>query len=249
MRLTGIISVRGMGRFIDINSLEKEKVEYILENYVGQKDFSSEIEYFDYMKTIDSELLNPARVVTPSKTEEYRLFMNWVNAFELSDLCSELMILTQSKLKSNHDLLKYINEPLRLEFLTALALQKKYPNIVVNPNYSIDDEGVPTSFAAGGTPDIVCKDDKGNVLFEVTMIVGTQQCVREMNAITRHLEDCVIIERDSFSVILAPRIHEDTIRFAKFVKFDKNLDIIPLDILNFVNSLSVNTDIRQYRGE
>ncbi len=33
MRLTGLISLRGGGRFIDINKNEQEKVDYILKNY------------------------------------------------------------------------------------------------------------------------------------------------------------------------------------------------------------------------
>src|SRR5699024_11145517 len=33
MRITGVISLRGNGRFIDFNSFESEKIEYILSHY------------------------------------------------------------------------------------------------------------------------------------------------------------------------------------------------------------------------
>ena len=247
MRLTGIITIRGMGRFVDINSLEAEKVEYILEHYSTIYTFDDEASYFTYMSSIDYELVSDDRVILPSNEEKYRLFMQWVNHFELDVLKEELIVLSNSRAQSRNDIVKFINEPLRLEFLTALALQKKFTDIVVNPNYSIDDEGLPTSFAAGGTPDIVCKDRNGNVLFEVTMIVGAQQCIREMNAITRHLQETIINEPDSFSVILAPRIHEDTIQYAQFVKFQRNLDIATVDILQFVASLDTHNTIRCYR--
>ena len=236
-----------MGRFIDINTLEKEKINYILKTYNIQKDFESELDYFNYMKGIDSELINVEKVITPTNEEKYKLFMNWVNMFELDEISNELITLTKSNGKSKNDILKFINEPLRLEFLTALALQKKFTNIIVNPNYCVDDEGIPTSFATGGTPDIVCKDLNGNILFEVTLIVGAQQCIREMNSITRHLIDCIKIEKDSFSVILAPSIHEDTIRFADYIKFKEEIDIIPVDIPSFVEKLSVYNNIREFR--
>lgn len=42
MRLTGLISLRGAGRFIDINKNEIEKVEYVLENYSTYPTFEDE---------------------------------------------------------------------------------------------------------------------------------------------------------------------------------------------------------------
>jgi len=248
MRLSGVITIRGMGRFVDINSLEAEKVEYILSHYSEIIEFEDEETYFNYMAAIDYELVSPDREIMPTDEEKYRLFSRWVDQFDLETLKEELTILCNTRTQSHNDLFKYISEPLRLEFLTALALQKKFNDIIVNPNYSIDDEGLPTSYAAGGTPDIVCKDRQGNVLFEVTMIVGAQQCIREMNAITRHLQEMIIIEPDSFSVILAPRIHEDTTRFAQFVKFQNNIDIAAIDIPSFVLSLDTHTSVRNYRA-
>lgn len=247
MRLSGVITIRGMGRFVDINSLESEKVDYIIANYSDVIDFDDKETYFNYMSTIDYELVSTDKEIIPTNEEKYHLFSRWVDKFEMETLKEELNVLCNSKAKSFNDVFKYISEPLRLEFLTALALQKKFADIVVNPNYAVDDEGLPTSYAAGGIPDIVCKDKQGNVLFEVTMIVGAQQCIREMNAITRHLQETVATEPDSFSVILAPRIHEDTTRFAQFVKFQNNLDIATLDISQFVSSLDTYTSIRNYK--
>ena len=41
MRTTGIISLRGNGRFIDYNVWEVEKIDYILEHYSEYKTFES----------------------------------------------------------------------------------------------------------------------------------------------------------------------------------------------------------------
>lgn len=45
MRITGLVSLRGGGRFIDINHSEDERVEYILSKYSKYKKYSDEKEY------------------------------------------------------------------------------------------------------------------------------------------------------------------------------------------------------------
>jgi hypothetical protein len=55
MRLTGLISIRGNGRFIDSNNVEAEKIKYCLEHYTMRSaEFATERAYFDYMKEIDT---------------------------------------------------------------------------------------------------------------------------------------------------------------------------------------------------
>ncbi|MDR2105637.1 MAG: AlwI family type II restriction endonuclease, partial [Deferribacteraceae bacterium] len=140
----------------------------------------------------------------------------------------------------------YISEPTRFEFLIALALKKAYPVLRVAPNYNTDDEGLPTSFAQGGGADIVCYDERGNILFEVTLLTGAQQNIREMPAIARHLSESIIKNPDSFSVMICPRAHSDTLQYAKFVKYSENLDIIVLETEAFVDTLGVYATVRSY---
>ncbi|MHB1681163.1 MAG: AlwI family type II restriction endonuclease [bacterium] len=70
--------------------------------------------------------------------------------------------------------------------LYRLKVIKKLPNVVVKPNFISDDEGLPTSFASGGKPDIECLESKDTVLIEVTLLTGTQQHIRESFSIRRH---------------------------------------------------------------
>jgi len=58
MRLTGLISLRGGGRFIDINTNEQEKVDYVLKTYSKYPKFKTEREYFDYMAQTDENLIS-----------------------------------------------------------------------------------------------------------------------------------------------------------------------------------------------
>lgn len=131
---------------------------------------------------------------------------------------------------------------------TALILQKHFKDVLVKPNYSFDDEGVPTSFAQGATPDIECLDENGDVLFEVPLLTGTTQNIREMPAICRHLQDRKEKQNNSFSVMLAPYIHGDTLKYAQFAKFKDDLDIIPIDIQTFSSIIKNKVSIFGYKS-
>ncbi len=247
MRLTGLITLRGNGRFIDINSLESEKAAYLLKEYTALPEYKSEREYYDYMKIIDTNLVSiQAREITDESDKE-RLLKNWVEHFALNEVKEELKIVSNPKVSTHNELLKYINEPTRFEFLMAVALKKAFPVLRVVPNYCVDDEGLPTSHAPGNGADIVCYDKEGNILFEVTLLTGTQQNIREMPAIVRHLSECVKKHSDSFSVMVCPRVHNDTLKFAEFIKFKDNLDIIVLDTVTFIDTLGVYANAREFR--
>lgn len=58
MRTTGIISLRGNGRFVDYNAWEVEKIDYILQHYSEYKVFESKDEYFDYIGAIDTTVIS-----------------------------------------------------------------------------------------------------------------------------------------------------------------------------------------------
>ena len=248
MRMTGLISIRGGGRFVDINNQELEKVKYVIDNYSQLMTFKTEREYFDYVKSMDLKLVSLSKAASVSEQENRKLFIKWVDEFDLETLIKELIIVSDNRLSSKHAMFKFINEPLRLEFLTALALQKKFTNIVVKPNYSSDDEGMPTSFAPGNAPDITCLDQTGNVLFEVTLMKGRQQVANEMIPIERHLTEVKQNDQQAFSVFLAPTIHPDAIRYSEFAKFKTGTEIIPIEIATFANELAAKANIRSYKA-
>jgi len=204
------------------------------------------------LRVIDANLVSIEAQAIVAESEKERLLNSWINRFELDELKEELLItskLSKTRCYSNHEVLKYISEPTRFEFLTAIALKKAFPVLRVVPNYNTDDEGLPTSFAPGGGADIVCYDNRGNILFEVTLLTGTQQNIREMPAIARHLSECVMKYSDSFSVMICPRAHSDTLEYAKFVKYKDNLDITVLETQAFVDTLGVYANAREYRGK
>jgi len=247
MRLTGLISIRGNGRFIDINSLETAKIDYCLEHYASRiTNFNTTREYFDYMKEIDINLVSIEPITVIGISEREKLFQKWVSEFSLDILKNELLIVCNPRKSCKNEILKYISEPVRFEFLVSLSLAKVYPNLKVQANYIIDDEGLPTAFAPGGNADIICYDNLGNILFEVTLLTGTSQNIREMPAIQRHLEEIIKTKPNSFSIMLCPRAHIDTINYSKWLKDTEKLIVNVLEIDAFVESLGMQENVRLY---
>lgn len=247
MKLTGIFSIRGYGRFLDINTNEINKINYILLKYSTYEKYDNEYDYYKYMSKIDNKLINIDEIKESELSNE-KLFEKWVNYFDMPNLCKEIKILANKNQKTNNEILKFINNSLRLEFLTALILKKKFINLQIKPNYKIDDEGMPTSFASGGKADIICIDKFGNTLFEVTLLTGTAQNIREMPAITRHLKDSIREFSNSFAVLICPKVSNDTLTFSKYIKYAENLDILPISIPEFIESINSFSNIQQFNS-
>src|SRR3989338_7597571 len=79
MRLTGLFSLRGGGRFIDVNTKEMATVNYILKNYISYPTFEAEKDYFNYIGKVDTNLIATLSVYeTPIRTTKAEL-EKWVN--------------------------------------------------------------------------------------------------------------------------------------------------------------------------
>lgn len=243
LRLTGLITIRGYGKFIDFNSTELDKINYIIEKYSKYDKYENEYDYYLYMSKIDTKLINietkDRKEITAESTLE-----KWAEYFDWNTIKEELEILADNR-KSNDSILKIISGPTRLEFLISIAIKKTFDKVKVKPNYTVDDEGLPRRHASGGLPDIECYDTKYNSLFEVTLLTGTQQNIREMPSICRHLREQIIKNINSFSVFIAPTLHNDSIEYAKFIKFKDNLDIVPLSINEFIRTAETNSNLEK----
>jgi len=241
MRLTGLISLRGGGRFIDINKNEKDKVNYILKTYSGYPTFSSERDYFDYMATTDDNLI--IDTAKPIEIEENdKLLSNWVKYYSWKTIKKELVLLSKRG-KSKDEILKYLSHPIRLEFLTAIAIKSKYKDIIVIPNYPIDDEGVPTSTAGGqnNQGDIECLENDKGILVEVTMSGGRTQTMMEVWPISRHLKAfSKKINKKSMCHFIAPEIFPDSIMQIKWLYDTEHINIKARSINEFIEYLENN---------
>jgi hypothetical protein len=238
MRLTGLISLRGAGRYIDINKNEQSKIDYVLEHYSQYEKFDTEKEYFEYVSSIDENIISASAKII-STSEQGALLEKWTAQYSWEFIRLELSHLAQKHLTKD-ELLKYLPAPVRLEFLTAIAIKFKFPNILVIPNYPVDDEGVPTS-TAGGTGnrgDIECFENGNGILVEVTMSEGRTQTVMEVWPISRHLEEFGRKIEKPMCYFIAPSIFRDTARQIDYVRQNDSLRIYPKTIEEFVGYLN-----------
>ncbi|MGK0555005.1 AlwI family type II restriction endonuclease [Macrococcus capreoli] len=237
LRITGIISLRGSGRLIDINSFEKNKVDYICKSYTTYTKFDSEYMFYKYMGEIDNNLLTSQTTISESKIVNIRekALNNWSTSMSTEDIRKELKSLT-SKNGSNHPILKYINGPTRFEFLMSIALKHQFPKLIIKPNYPIDDEGMPTFTARGGKGDIEVYSDEKNVLVEVTLMRDKSQSTNEIPGITRHVKEYKNeFGKDAYSLFVAPSIHIDTHYMIDFSKVRDSVEIYPMTIEKFAD--------------
>lgn len=247
MRMSGVLSLRGNGRFLDINSFEMDSAQYVMDHYMKYPKFAEEDAYIDYMGTIDSTILQ----IEVQKTINFsdvrkRTLYKYAKEMSKEYVQKELIIVCEKK-ESKDNILRYINAPTRLEFLTSIALVQNFEGLDVNPNYSVDDEGLPTFTASGGYADIECFDSDYDSYFEVTLMCGrSDQVNNEIIPISRHLKEAKEKRRqESFSVFVAPVIHVDTKEAAEWQKIKNGVDILTLDIHEFINAVNDNKRVSQ----
>ncbi len=248
MRITGIISLRGNGRFLDFNQFEADKINYILENYSTYTRYASKEDYFRYMGTIDANILTTTAIQEESINDVRTKTLNeWSTNYDKQEIFNELLITCSKKSESRNPVLRIIDKPTRFEFLTSIALKQNFEGLTVCPNYHVDDEGLPTFTASGGLADIECFDANCNPLVEVTLITARTQATMEMPAITRHLQEAVEKYPDKivFSILVAPTIHADTKYMAGYSKYQYDVSIVPFTIEEFIHNILTVTNIRQ----
>lgn len=238
MRSTGVISFRGNGRFIDLNMFEIDKIDYVIENYSDYPTFSDCREFYEYMGTIDASILELENAVQIDVTDIRKATLKkYAEIYSEAKVFDELKKVCTKK-PSTDEMLKFINAPTRLEFLTSVALVQHFNGLDVNPNYSVDDEGLPTFTAGGDTPDIICYDSDYDSLFEVTLMCGRQDQVNnEIVPIRRHLLEHKKSKEKTFSVFIAPKVHEDTKEIAEWYKHKDKVDIVTYGIEEFITKL------------
>ena len=239
MRITGLISLRGNGRFVDFNSFEAERIDYVIRNYTVFDSFSSKKDYFKYMGNIDPHILSiQHQEPTGMAAVKEKAIKEWAEKHDKDFIYNELNI-TCSRNESHDPTLRVIDKPTRFEFLISIALKQHFKDLIIRPNYKSDDEGIPTFTAAGGMADIECFDKDCNPLVEVTLMQARTQATNEMPAITRHLTEAIEKYPDTkvFTLFIAPALHADTIYMAGYSKYKYNVDIVTLNIKDFIAKL------------
>lgn len=126
-------------------------------------------------------------------------------------------------LKDVKQLKKY--EPEQFEKLITEALKIINDEIVIKPNYPVDDDGEPISHSPGNKPDVECYYQTFKAICEVTLNTSKLQWVQEGQPVMRHLREFEVQHRgkEIFCLFIAPQIHNDTYsQFWISVKYEYN---------------------------
>jgi len=126
-------------------------------------------------------------------------------------------------LQDSKKLKKY--EPEQFEKLVTEALRIINDEILIRPNYPMDDDGEPVNHSPGNKPDIECYYPTFKAICEVTLNTSKLQWVQEGQPVMRHLRDFEVQHQgdDVFCIFIAPQIHNDTYsQFWISVKYEYN---------------------------
>ena len=134
--------------------------------------------------------------------------------------------------------------PEQFEKLIAEALKILNDELLIKPNYPVDDDGEPISHAPGGKADIEYFYKRFKGICEVTLDCSNKQWVQEGQPVMRHLrsfEDQYKDDLNTFCLFIAPKIQNDTYSTFWFsVKYEydgKAQKIIPLTTKQFASIL------------
>lgn len=161
---------------------------------------------------------------------------------DIEELLEELKILASlSNSKSKYD----IPEPLRLEYLLALVLGKKYGITKLSSNLIYNENGLPLSYAPAGKADLSYND----FLFEATMIKNkNQQLNSETTSIARHMKECEEKHQTKMrTMLIAPYIHWDVALFFKFCTKEFESKIAPITIIKFIELIEKSPNVNDFQ--
>lgn len=262
LRLTKLISLRGGGSFIDINSLEKEKVNHVLINYASNKEFGDPEEYFEFMGKVDSFLVYDAQ---EEETEfeigiKEKTIIKWAEDNDWKTLKEELVNCTKTKGQAKNEILKFIKETVRLEFLSAIVIKKALPNLKVIPNYKVDDQGIPFN-TAGGTnknsigSDIDVYENDIHAIVEPTLSNSRSfQVEHELPSIRSHIFGTNKKDhyegnkyKNWFALFIAPNIHREVGDQIAVYKQVNGVEIYPWNAEDFIDFSQNVKSIEDYK--
>lgn len=264
LRLSMLISLRGSGRFIDLNNLENDKIEHIKDKYSENREFQDEIEYYEYMGAIDTALIFEDIQESQDLLDiKENVIQEWSENLEWNAIKKEMLSIAHNTATDN-PILKYIGGPTRLEFLSAIAIKKALPNLRVIANYKADDNGIPFGHASGNSSNSVGSDidvyeNSVHATLEPTLSKSRSfQIEHELPSIRSHILESAKLDnevgtyKEWFSIFIAPRIAKDVGNQVAVIKAINNVDIFPWEIEDFilysqgVNSIKDYKLIRKY---
>lgn len=272
--MTGLLVARGVAKYTyyDFSSFEYKKIESLLIEYKDYscKEFDSAGEYIAFLDNIklpwiESQAVRKAVIKQKAKNlnvaikdDEFDNLNNLENKLnqtfyqqalkskievsQIDTLLNELRILASGAQEKSS--LDNIPEPLRLEYLLALILGKKYGSTNLESNLIYNENGEPLSYAPAGKADLLYE----NFSFEATMIKNrNQQLNSETTSVARHFyESKKQNALEQRAMLIAPYIHWDVALFFKFCAKEFDSKLAPISISSFITLVEKSATFSEF---
>lgn len=273
--MTGLLMKHGKSKYIyyNLSSYNIEKVNAILSAYKDYKYevFTTQDDYYAYLENTsipwEGNLTLRRKIAQakakylgrafneniPLEMEEMQLdrafyssaLSKAIDKINIKTIYKELLILSGTvQEESNYN---YISEPLRLEYLIALALGKLYGIEGLVSNIIYNEDGTPMHCAVGNKCDILLFRQEGSYIIEPTMLcTRAQQENAETTSVARHAAE----EKKKFNIdfrvaMIAPRVHIDVANYFCYNSFVNDVKMTTLSIDRTVGMLSESANIQQ----
>lgn len=259
LRQTQLISLKGAGRFIDINRNRLNIIEYISNKFITNIDFQDNEElYFDYMGAIDNKLIFDQD--EPETTREISVkeaaLQIWAKDNEWEYLTNQI---TNGLRNTQDPVLRLMNAPTRLEFLSAIILKKALPHARIVAHYKADDQGIPYNTAGGSSSknigaDIDVFEEDVHAIVEPSAATSrSMQVEHELPSIRNHLINSVLKDKEKelykewFALFITPRMTKDVGDHVAAIKIVNNINIYPWNSDDFVEYSKNIKSVKDYR--
>jgi hypothetical protein len=142
-----------------------------------------------------------------------------------------------------------IKQPTQLEYVAFKTFLSLNDLSRIKPNYPMDDEGNPRSWATGNLPDLEVFYRDFNLICEVTLMTSRDQWMNESQPVQRHFENFLekYNDKPAICVFIAPRLHADTIAHFDFAFHRKSLVIIPFNFKSW-NEILIHVASARAKG-
>ena len=270
-----IVEKRGYKvRYINFNNHELTKINMLLEKYKNYDwcNFKDCDSYFEHIENIilpweeskskfyqileeKAKAINYRGDITKLSQKEYqkieKLYYKYVfdnnnyEEFPYENIQKELGLINRTV--EGETSLSDIEEYVRLEWFTTLLFASKFGKENVIGNLILDDNGLPLSHAPGGTADIELFNNNVHYNVEVTTIRNSNQQINsETTTVARHLAKNSSENLINKAILVAPFIHEDTIRYYKFESVSENVSLVPITIDVLLKIVDKSENIKQF---
>ena len=268
--MTGLIVKRGAFNYIyyDFSNYNIEKINTILAVYKNYKfvNFNNVKEYYEYLASIEIPWCKNEKIrskIVESKSEILKIKLNDELTLEQKEeildrmfynqalenviketkvefIINELKILSGASKESSK--INDISEPLRLEYLLALLLGKKYGVKGLVSNIIYNEDGKPLHYAPSKKCDILYHHEDGSYILEPTMQRGKNQVLNnETTNVVRHMKEEAkqgIVFR---LAMIAPYVHSDVVDYFQYKSDKEKCCLLPLNI-DYITKLILDND-------